>query len=185
MSLMSLDVGFSATGYVIWENNKPVACGVVKTESTTKKTVRTADDNSSRSMEMANAFKRIIKEHDVKGIVGELPSGGAQSARAITHMALATGVVSAVAAMAGIPCEWCTPIDNKKVMTGKRSASKEEMMNEAVRRCGGSYRTSGRACYYRLTKELDEYPGGSFEHIADAVGAYYALENCTLVKLLQ
>lgn len=185
MRLMSLDVGFGATGYVVWENKKPIACGVVKTEATTKKSTRTSDDNANRSMEMANAFKRIIEEYEIKGIIGELPSGGGQSARAISHMALATGIISAVAAMADVPCEWCTPIENKKVMTGKRSASKEEMMDEAIKRCGGVARASGRATYYTLTNGMPEFPGGSFEHIADAVGVYYALEHCTLVKLLQ
>jgi len=185
MSVMSLDVGFSSTGYVIWDKGKPVSCGVVKTEATKKKSTRIADDNATRAMEMAYAFKRIIEEHDVKGIVGELPSGGAQSARAIAHMALATGSISAIAGMAGIPCEWCTPIENKKAMTGKRSAGKDEMMDAAIKMCGGSMRESKRAKHYSLIPGLPEFCGGEFEHIADAVGAYYALQNCTLVKLLQ
>lgn len=182
MSILSLDVGFSSTGYVVWEDNKPIACGVIKTETTTKKSTRVADDNASRSMEMANALNGIIKRYQVKGIVGELPSGGAQSARAIAHMALATGIVSSVAAVTGVPCEWCTPIENKKRLAGSKSASKVDMMNAAIDKCGGTKRSSGRGVYYKLVDE--EFPASSFEHIADAVGAYYALENCTLVRLL-
>ena len=183
MSILSLDVGFSSTGYVVWENKKPVVCGVIKTEATTKKTTRVSDDNANRSMELASALNEIIKKHNVKGIVGELPHGGAQSARAIAHMALATGIVSAVAAVCNVPCEWCTPVENKKTLAGSKSASKVDMMNAAIDKCNGTKRSSGRGVYYKLTEE-DEFPASSFEHIADAVGAYYALENGTLVRLL-
>lgn len=166
--LLSLDVGFRNTGWVVFDNKKPVACGCIQTEKSKHKLARNADDNARRSAEIARHLKNIILEYNVKGIVGELPSGGAQSAKAMAQMALATGVVSAVASVLELPVSWTTPNSVKLATTGKRSAEKVEVM-EAVKK---------RYEYFEFPKQV-----GVFEHIADACGAYLALEADNLVLL--
>ncbi len=166
--LLSMDVGFKSLGWVLFEQGSPKACGVIRTEKSAKKTVRTADDNAERAAKIARELRELIERHGVKACVGELPSGGAQSARAISQMSMAVAVVAAVTELSALPTEWCTPGDVKKAMIGRKDASKDEIMEEAKRR------------YPSLSVGL---PKASFEHIADAVGAYEALKNNNLVRI--
>lgn len=166
--LLSLDVGFRNMGWVVFHGGKIFACGVIETEKARNKQTRVADDNAWRSAELAKGLQEIIQTYNVRGVIGELPSGGAQNAIAMSQMSMATAVASAVCALLDIPCEWVSPGDLKKALVGKRSASKEEIMI----RVRGLYPEAD----FPMTK-------GKFEHVADAVGAYHALKNGNLVRL--
>lgn len=171
--ILALDVGFRSLGYAVFDTNgDPVACGVIRTEKSSKKLkVRTADDNALRAGKIARELKEVIDTHQVRGIVGELPSGGAQSARAMSQMSMATAIVATICELCDLPSEWATPADVKVALTGSKTASKDECM-DAARRC---FQWKGL-----------KVPGAKaeFEHIADACGAFKALATGNLVRLI-
>jgi len=119
---------------------------------------------------MARELRDIITNYKVKAIVGELPSGGAQPAKAMSQMAMATAIVASVAALLDLPTEWTTPAETKLAACGYRSASKEDVML-AIRE--------------KFNEEHFPRPKNQFEHIADALAAYLALRHDgSLIKLL-
>lgn len=159
--------------------------GTVHTEKSTKKATRTADDNAARAAQLARELRDVCDEYLVEGIVGELPSGGAQSARAATQMAMAAGVVASFAVLMELPVEWATPTEVKKAITGKRSATKEEIMGTVCKMLGGTIEEKphgkGRRLLYHIPGH-DPLGPKDFEHAADSVGAYLARKDDVLVR---
>ena len=181
---MTLDVGFAKCGWAVYENGEPKQCGVIITNKSPKKQTRTSDDYAFRSGQFARQLEEIIKAYQCKALIGELPSGGAQSARAMVQMGMATAVVASVASLLSLPMEWASPRDVKIAVAGKPSATKNEMMKEVAERYGWPevVKTNGR----KMVKyEVNGEPLAAchFEHIADACGAYLALRDGNLVKL--
>lgn len=169
-AILTLDVGLANCGYAVLRNDEVVACGVIRTKRSLKKTVRVADDSASRAASMARELRDIITNYKVKAIVGELPSGGAKSARAMGQMSAATAIVASVASILDIPTEYCTPTDCKLAACGSRSASKEDVMLAIRERFNNGNFPKAKA---------------QFEHIADALAAYLALRHDgSLIKLL-
>lgn len=179
--LASFDIGFANTGYVIFDNKKPIACGVIKTEKTTKKNTRVSDDHSARSIVLAKNIDDLIYNYEIEGIIGELPSGGAQNARAMAFMMSAISIISSVGALCDLPMEWATPTDVKKAVTGKRSATKEEMMLRISQKF--EFKIIKKKKRIDYITPFGKFPKGQFEHIADAFGVYLALQNDNLVKM--
>lgn len=179
--LGSFDVGFANMGWVIFDKKKPITCGVIETEKATKKSTRVADDHSHRSIVLAKGIDDLIYEYKLEGIIGELPSGGAQNARAMGFMMSAISIISSVGTLCELPMEWCTPTDVKKATTGKRNASKEEMMSTISERFGFRVKEKGKRVDYITPFGI--FNKGTFEHIADAFGVYLALQNDNLVKM--
>jgi Holliday junction resolvasome RuvABC endonuclease subunit len=165
--ILALDIGFRVTGYALFENGKLKATGVIETAPSEKKTVRMADDNAYRSAQIAFRLRDLVKQYKIKAVVGELPPGGAKSARAMSQMALATGTIAATFALLGLPVEWVSPFEVKLAVTGKKSATKDEIMDAITVKYGKSL----------------ESQKGKFEHIADAIGAYLAAKEGNLVRI--
>lgn len=169
--LLSLDVGFGNTGWAVFDEGKIIACGTIITQKSKKKTVRTADDYAARAARLARELSEIIDAYDVRGIVGELPSGGAQNAKAMAQMNMATAIVSAVATLHSLPAEWTTPNEVKLAVAGYRSATKKEI-KATIRK---KFKDKGGHLFPKAE--------GVFEHIADAVGAYLASQDGNLVRM--
>jgi len=169
--ILSLDVGFRNTGWVVFDlDGKIVDCGVLMTEKN-KKHIRVADDYATRAAKLAIGLKNIVLKYEIKLVVGELPVGGAQSARAMIQMGMANAVVAAVCAILDIPADWATPNEVKLAVCGKRSATKDEMMEQVCKLYPS----------YQFPKQKNQ-----FEHIADAVGAYLALKDISsLMKIIK
>jgi len=166
--LLSVDAGFKKLGWAVFDKGVPVAWGIIKTEKSTKKTTRMADDNAYRCGQIARKLLQIIGNYKCTGIVGELPSGGSKSSSAARSMGLATGIAGTLVGILDLPAEWCTPGEVKIAVTGKVKASKDEVMD--------GIRGRFSQCDFPKTKT-------GFEDIADACGAYLALRNGNLVKL--
>ena len=113
--------------------------------------------------------------------MAELPTSGGKSANAVASMAIAQTVCGAVAAYEDLPYEWVTPMENKKMLAGKKNASKSEMEEAALK-----LYPHLRADY---THQKGQYKGtikGEFEHIADAIGAFEAVkQNSSIIRLLR
>lgn len=165
--VIGIDAGFTHTGISVFKvingHTKFHKCLTVKTEKTEKKKqVRVADDDAERIMKLILEMDKFLAEC-VEGdnkvyCVVELPSAGAQGARALRAMALITGAIVTYVTVKNIPTEYVTPNDVKIAVTGKKTASKDEIM-DTMRWMLRSY--SGQL---PKTKE-------AFEHIADSVGA--------------
>jgi len=177
MPLLSLDVGFKNLGWALWEKGQLQDMGCIVTDKSARKTTRTADDYAFRAAQIARNLNGLIKDYSVQAIVAELPSGGAQSAKAMVMMGMATAVVSSVASVLNLPAEWCTPNEVKLAVSGKRSATKDEIMDLVAEKMGFEKTNGGRVIKYNGIQK------GLFEHIADAIGAYWALSDANLVKI--
>jgi Holliday junction resolvasome RuvABC endonuclease subunit len=166
--LLALDVGFRNMGWVVISRGKILKCGVLTTEKTKRKGLRVSDDNAYRCAILAVGIANLLHDNNIDGVVAEAPHGGARNARAMAAMAMSTAIVASVCALRRMPIEWSTPSEGKVALTGKKTASKEEMM-EAARKL--------------FPKAPFPKVEGKFEHIADAVGSYKALENANLSRM--
>ena len=165
--LLSLDIGFRFTGWSVFNKNMIIAYGCITTKKSKLKSARTADDDARCCAEIANQLTVIIKEYKVKAVIGEMPHGGAQSARPNRTMALASGVTSAVAAVLNLPVSWTTPLQVKLAATGRNKADKEDVIK--------GIKEKFKYFKFEYSDETE------FEHIADSIGAYLALKSDNLV----
>jgi Holliday junction resolvasome RuvABC endonuclease subunit len=171
MSILALDVSFAAVGWVVFVAGKPVRCGVIRTEPPQRRQkLYAASANVHRAMSLAREIRALIEEHQVKGIVAELPHGGSKSAQASHKMGIAIGAVSALIELTGLPAEYVQPGDVKLAMCGARSAGKNDVIRAAKAKFGKDMR----------------FPAAvrNAEHVADACGAYWACRDSLLVRVL-
>lgn len=198
--LLSLDVGFSATGYTVWRSGRVVACGVVRTQKTKAKGVLVSSDTAARCCVLASGLQDLFSRFEIGGVIGELPGGGSQNARAAHQFGLAMGATITCCHMAGLPAEWVTPQAVKRAMTGKLEASKTEIMDLAIDMLGGEKEvgpvevrkiTKGRLKGRTIKSQSVifhwaecKFAKSDFEHIADSVGVYRAaMAQGNLVKM--
>ena len=171
-----------------------VGTGVIETKKTTKKMVLVSDDNATSCVLISEKLKQIITGHGVRGVVGELPHGGSQNASASHQLGLAIGTVCSTCHLLDIPVEWCTAYDVKKAITGKIYASKTEIIDAICKSYGivctkkeiliTKGKRKGKISILKTYHILGaKYPESKFEHIADSIGAYMALETGNLVKM--
>lgn len=176
MNLLAIDVGFAATGWVVAaiKGNGDyviINSGTVITEPPKGKTsVRVADCDIERAAMIYRGILCVVERDKIAGIAIELPSGGAQGARANRAMGIATGIAAAIVAASKLPCEYVTPNAVKMALVGNRAASKDQMMKAATE----------RHTYYAWpsTKRL-------LEHQSDAVGVVEAIKHGQLYRMLQ
>lgn len=177
--ILSLDVAWRNTGYIVFDKGEPVAAGVIRTEAPKKKSsVRVSDYNSMLAADIARTLKGLIQKYGVKGVVGELPTGGALSAKSMQQMGMAVAVVSAALELLGVPAEWVTPNDVKLAATGLRSASKEDMMAAASSEFG--FKCDGKKF---TIPGCGKFTKGDFEHIADAAFVFKAADGGNIRKI--
>lgn len=163
--VIGIDAGFTHTGVSIF---KSVGGKLMYSSGDTfttekrekKKQVRVADDDADRIMKLILDLDKFLSENgcydgDMYCVI-ELPSAGAQGARALRAMALITGAIVTFVTLKNIAVEYVTPNDVKIAVTGKKTASKDEIMD-------------------RIKKSMPnaEFPKtkDKFEHIADSIGA--------------
>lgn len=164
--ILALDVGFTNTGWVVFDGQSPIDCGVIATEKNEadlpKSKYRITDDNTGRCQRIANQLASVISKYAVKAIVAELPTGGSKSSSAATKMAMATAVVATVVELMNVRHIWTTPISGKKALCSNKGATKDEMMDAA------------RAMFpdFKWPKTKTK-----FEHIADAIGSFLSAQK--------
>ena len=164
--VIGIDAGFVATGVSVFSVVKNGAltfhsCRTfVSEKSEKKKQIRVADDDSDRITKTILNLDEFLSEIGVDDnqmyCVIELPTGGAQGARANRTMGIITGAIVTYVTLKKLPVEYVSPNDVKIAVTGKKTASKDEIMDK-IRKV---------LVKYELPKTKSE-----FEHIADSVGA--------------
>ena len=165
--VIGIDAGFTHTGVSVFKaingKLKFYKCTTIKTEkSEKKKQVRVADDDAERItklvLELGEFVSECVTEGNQSYTVIELPSAGAQGARALRAMSIVTGALVAFLTIKNMPSEYVTANDVKIALTGKKTASKDEIMNRV--------REKMSDVNHLFPKTKDE-----FEHIADSIGA--------------
>jgi Holliday junction resolvasome RuvABC endonuclease subunit len=173
---MAIDAGLQGMGIVIAEDGTVIYCGANRTKKApAKKGLRVADDDADRCQQHARFLLRVITMYRPQGAIVELPSGGAQGARANRAMGMATGIVVTALEAAGLPVEWVTPADVKDAAAGDKAASKGDVQKGVRERLKWS--TNAELVIAQSYKN-------ELEHIYDAAGALLAAEHGTLMRAL-
>lgn len=137
---LGLDVSFAHLGMIIIQDMHVIDYHTIHTEPDKKKTSVAADD-VRRTLELVNGLVDMWKRHrydrieDGQRVMSdpitqacvELPTGGAQGARANRGMGIATGIVVAVLSCLDIPVTWVTPSEVKLAAAGHRNAEKVDV----------------------------------------------------------
>jgi len=191
--ILALDPSYTGYGCsVIDPIGKIINIGTMHTEKSKKKLLRVADDDVQRVTVLATGLSKVIHRYNIKGVLAELPPSSSQNANAAKGLAMCIALTVALLTELKIPVEWATPNEVKQAMTGKKNASKEEMMAAACRRY--NWEISNKPIYSKNTRKLQRtdiiyHPLGrsmgknDFEHIADSLGAYEALKNSNVAKM--
>jgi len=174
--MLGIDIGFAATGWVAAEvigngEYRPIASGVIVTEKDNhRRGLRVADSDVERCQVILRELTRTFCDHRPKALAVELPTGGAQGARANRCMGMATAIAACIVDDWGLPCAWVTPQEVKKAVTGQRNASKQQMIGAI------------RSGYPEL-----QWPKGKthHEHVADAMGALLAARYGNEYRMLE
>ena len=134
------------------------------------------DADFSRLLETCRHLRTMSK--GCLCLLAELPPGGAKSASALRAMSLATGALAGVVGCLGLPYELVQPGDVKKAACGKRSASKEEVMEWAWTK----YPEAAKP--WRSGRSASGF-NGEFEHAADALAVFEASRHGVLVRQIE
>lgn len=171
IKILTNDPSFTAWGWaVLNEKGEVIDSGCIKTHPEQKKRrIRKGDDTVRRTSEINKTLIEIIQNYDIKLILSELPYGS-QNASAAVMIGIVTGIIQTLADSFDLPVEWFSEDDAKKCVLGRRSATKEEMI-EAMKKVY-HFNWSG-------VKYIDEA-------IADALAIHYvARHQSPLLKFLK
>ena len=190
--LLAVDPGLSNSGYVVFNQYGQITTmGVLQTEKTKRKITRISDDCADRIATMSLALNQVIKDNNIKVVIGEMPIMGGQSSAAVRDMAIAVAISVSVFSLHSLPCGWCTPTEVKQALTGLKTASKQDMMQAACKK--HSWNITTKTIYKKGTNQVQridnvywpmgvQYGANKFEHIADAIGVAHALKTSNLIK---
>ena len=172
--LVAMDIGFTATGITIWELTSDgyrlenLWCVKPARIKKTKK-MSQADVDAAVISESARSIVEFIMPYLPMGIVAEMPTGGSKSSRATRCMGMGSAMIVTLATLMKIPCEWYTPFDIKKVVTGVNSGNKDEMMTAMADKF----------------PELLAFPKNMMEHIADSCACWLAAQDGEMIGNLE
>ncbi len=175
MIVLGIDAGFTATGLcaIDLQHDRITASACIRTQKTSaKRAVRVADDDAERCTYLAREIAAFLHKTMPQVVVVELPSGGAQGARANRAMGMSTGIVSAVLALTGYPVEWVTPQAVKKAAAGRRDASKQAVEQSVRQRFQWPDGTMPKTAVER-------------SHICDAAASVMAAEHGALLAAVR
>lgn len=133
------------------------------------KQVRQNSHDLYRAEQLAESALAFARK--AKAIFVEVPVGS-QSARAMASYGICVGILGAIKAE-GIPLIEVTPAEVKKAFTGKKDASKDEMIAKAIE--------------FYPTADFPKYNGkmtAKTEHVADAIAAIHAGVNTPMFQNL-
>lgn len=186
MRILGLDPGLAAFGVAVIEVHPrrtmemEVAAGVTSVlhlevlrtaKASKKRNLRQADDLSERSREIYRRLSVLvnIQKPDVLAIEAcALPFGKARFS-IVSALGRVRGLVDALAQQHGFAIVEFFPQELKKLLTGKKDASKDEVRHALER------------CFLPLPWPTQK---GLVEHAADALAAAYCAREVDLVKAM-
>jgi Holliday junction resolvasome RuvABC endonuclease subunit len=191
--VLSVDPGLSNYGYAVWNEYGEICdTGLLQTKKTKRKNILVADDMVHRMARLTVDLEWVIRAFKIKAVIGERPGFASQNSAAMRDMSASMAVSVAVFTMLNLSMEWATPEEVKVAFTGKKTASKKEMMIKVCKR--HSWNITTKRVNFKNSKQLKRldniyHPMGvpmganKFEHIADAVAAAHALKNGNIIKM--
>jgi crossover junction endodeoxyribonuclease RuvC len=125
--IIGIDPGFASMGLahvqLLAKKERVLRMGVIRTQKSTKKqNILATEDNIKRTSELYSELQKWMNP-DVIAICAEGQSWP-RNASSSAKVGMAWGVIVAIAEQAGIPIIQASPQEIKKILTGKRSASK-------------------------------------------------------------
>lgn len=168
-NILLSDVGYRNWGWVVLQlpAHRIIAHGTIVTTKCDKKTkLRVSDDDSQCTQHLLRETLKLIEQHDIKGLIFEMPHAGARGARPIVGMARSSAVASCLEVVTNLPAEYLTPDDVKKVTNIKGAVSKERVQ-EAVKE------------FF-----VDRDWTGWDEHQFDGLALFLAARNGMMIKML-
>ena len=180
--IISIDAGFNAFGWALFsDRGEYVKSGwyEYKKPKDKKHKVRASDLLVEQSQAVYRELSRLVVEHKATAMVVELPSGGAISASAMRAMGMASCMLACLAEVTKIPVEWVPPDQVKIAMTGRKDASKDDIIKAAL----GKYMQFHKDIQW-ISYKGSTRPHSNTEHAADAVGAFEAARNGQMVRMI-
>lgn len=177
MIVMGIDPGFAAFGIAKVEV-RPARDGgldvlaletrVLRTAPSAKKAaVRSSEDLVRRCGELVLGIEAAVQDWKPLALAGETMSWP-RDLRAATRVALAWGVIAAIASRYSLPVVQASPQDVKKALVGSKSASKEEIIGAVL----------ARWPHLELPKQTTLH-----EHAADAAAVVYACRDSQVITM--
>jgi len=180
VKILAIDIGFASTGMAVLCVHQDgraelhdARCLHTKPEHK-KRGIYVSHDDTRRGREITRGIWEYLMLNDCKGIVVELPSGGAQGAKANRAMGIATGVMAALPTIIKMPVEYITPAESRKAAIGACTAPAGQNIKELV--------IDAMAKKYGAA--LKQLPVKDREHIADALATFEAARERQLVQVL-
>lgn len=178
---LGIDPGFASLGFAVVEigedSEHVVEMDVVRTSpANRKRRIREADDNVRRAGEIVKALRPLFERHKINVLCCEsmsFPRGASAAAK----LAMAWGVVVALASEHDVPILQASPKEIKKSVTGNKGASKEEVRRVLEDKYGDEV----------LTRKIEHVTPCKQEHAFDALAAVVSClesETITLVRKL-
>jgi len=162
--VLGLDPGFASFGYGVVEllrdSERIVEVNVIRTKKDAKKrAVLAADDNFRRARAIYAALIEVVDRYHPVVVAAETMSFP-RDASAAAKVAMAWGVISAIAESRQLPMAQASPMKIKQSVAGNPKASKEDVQSALRRRYVGQF--------FPFQKAL---PQGQWEHGYDAIGS--------------
>jgi Holliday junction resolvasome RuvABC endonuclease subunit len=182
--VLTLDVAYTNIGWAVIEPYKNsdiitnIGCISNKSDPKKKKAMYASNVMVERVGKLYRNLRDVYLEHKPSAIVAEIPTGGGKSHKATEGMALGTSVAAILTTQFDIPVEWTTPDDGKVAMCRCKTASKLQMQAAAISKFPELRRM------VPVSKRSKSGYESWFEHSADAIAAFLAARNGSLVRYL-
>ena len=197
--VMALDIGFAHTGIAVFDVSKTPALIVHLScvrpkKDTKKKHLLVADSDIDRVQRMVRGIVDVVRQFDIGKMVVEMPSGGAQGARANRAMGIATGMIVSLKECLGLAAEYYSPNDTREAAVGRIDPGpkvRKGMTDEEKKRIKQEREAFKKGIKMRVMEAMEKkYPElgridimADKEHIADAVSTFEAAKNGNLVLM--
>lgn len=157
--ILSLDLSFSATGYVIFEDNKVVTTGVIKVPS--KMHEKKQHNFNLRTGYLAENIKLLFDQYPISEVYFE-DLISSKSANALKVLTACKTIVITLCTIKAVKYKQVLPKTMKKCITNDANATKDQIIDEINR------------LYPSALNPKD--PKYKQEAIADSIGIYVAIQ---------
>ena len=137
----AIDLGFAHSGVAICVKDpritegffvEEVACFDTKGGGKNRVHKYKAEEDIARAESMISNIRDMLVRHSVEAVAVEIPTGGAQGARANRAMGVVTGTIAALRVfMPTVAFEWIIPDNSKKHVFNRKTVSKQEVIDWA------------------------------------------------------
>jgi len=199
MKILAADIGFTSTGMAIFEitgegarlfDVKCLHTQQEHTERVVKKGKKVkihlasvAHDDVRRTEFLACGIMNYFMENQCKGMICEIPNGGAQDAKAAKCMGAATGMAATIRVALSCPAIWVTPGESRAAAGwDKDEHPRGEMTADQYKKFQKAFVMTAMELKY---PEISGLKIKDKEHIADACATFEAVKSQRLDKLME